>query len=262
MAAVDHVQKSTESEIPSLAKDKLSLEELNDKLDTLWIAYLNHLDAYASAQKTFQTHLRSGHLSLARANFESRNGVRKYGQDYYHDRAIATRRFSISIREGEPTSILHVIKWTPPETDGSDESDSPVEVERTGEKEEDVTQLPTPPGTPGTPQPESESTDQHEHRKSETTNPSDGDPNKPNTKNGKRPKTSPPKLPLESDPLRWFGILVPGSLCSAQSSFAAAVEQAVAESVNAAKGMRGVEVEIRRVRKEIRRAEKESSAAG
>lgn len=58
------------------------------------------------------------------------------------------------------------------------------------------------------------------------------------------------------DPLRWFGILVPPALRACQSSFVSAVEGPVAQASNASRSMRGVEVEIRRVRKEIRRSER------
>jgi len=65
--------------------------------------------------------------------------------------------------------------------------------------------------------------------------------------------------PAPRDPLQWFGILVPRELRSAQTSFSAAIGDTVSTASNAARGMREVEAEIRRVRKAIRKAEKAGS---
>lgn len=80
----------------------------------------------------------------------------------------------------------------------------------------------------------------------------------------------PPKLPKQDtaspkdsetsiqpkDPLKWFGILVPQSLRSAQASFASAMDSPASDAVNASRGMRQVEIEIRKLRKDIRKAER------
>ena len=58
------------------------------------------------------------------------------------------------------------------------------------------------------------------------------------------------------EPLHWFGILVPRELRSAQTSFSTATHGLVVQAVNAARGMRDVEAEIRRVRKAVKKAEK------
>ena len=71
---------------------------------------------------------------------------------------------------------------------------------------------------------------------------------------------TPPITPLEGlqsgDALRWFGVLVPAELRHCQQSFAAALDSPAVDAVGAARGMRLVEVEIRKLRKEIRRAER------
>ncbi len=46
---------------------------------------------------------------------------------------------------------------------------------------------------------------------------------------------------------------MPRDLRTAQQAFTCAVDEAVAEAVSAAKRMRGVEMEVRRVRKEIKK---------
>jgi len=55
------------------------------------------------------------------------------------------------------------------------------------------------------------------------------------------------------DPLRWFGILVPPALRSAQSSFIAAVEGPVPHLVSVARELRSQEIEIGRIRKQIKK---------
>ncbi|KAI4104346.1 MAG: hypothetical protein L6R37_003343 [Teloschistes peruensis] len=56
-----------------------------------------------------------------------------------------------------------------------------------------------------------------------------------------------------TDPLRWFGILVPSTLRASQSSFKKAVAEKVPSLVNISSEMKELEVEIRRTRKKIRK---------
>lgn len=55
------------------------------------------------------------------------------------------------------------------------------------------------------------------------------------------------------DPLRWFGILVPPALRSAQSNFITAVEGSIPQLANVARELRNQEIEIGRVRKQIKK---------
>lgn len=73
-----------------------------------------------------------------------------------------------------------------------------------------------------------------EKRDSETTAES-----KPNTKSYSR------------DPLRWFGILVPPALRSAQTAFVAAVKDPIPKLASVMAEMRDVEEEVERLRGEI-----------
>ena len=235
---MDHMDISKTNEGSQDTSEEISkptLEELHDHLDSLWTAYLTYLDAYTSAQKLLQKHMSAGFLSLARANFNSRVCVRRYGRDYYHERAIATRRVTISVEDEASNPTLEIIQWSPPTTESDIDSEAPVEVEKTGDNEEDVKQLPSPPGTPE-PEP-------HQSESDQDTTPSDKET----------------RVPLPSDPLKWFGILVPQALRSSQASFCAAVDEAVAHAANAAKNMRSTEAEIRKLRKEMRKAEREFS---
>lgn len=59
-----------------------------------------------------------------------------------------------------------------------------------------------------------------------------------------------------SDPLRWFGILVPPQLRSCQSTFTNLANGPLVKAANASRRMRQIETEIRKLRKEIRKIEK------
>lgn len=62
-----------------------------------------------------------------------------------------------------------------------------------------------------------------------------------------------------NDPIRWFGVLVPPQLRSCQASFVSTIEGPICRATAASKGMRLVEVEIRRLRKDIRKMEKSAN---
>ena len=56
-----------------------------------------------------------------------------------------------------------------------------------------------------------------------------------------------------TDPLKWFGILVPPALRTAQSTFVYAVEGPIPQLATIAKDLRTQEIEIGRVRKQIKK---------
>jgi len=106
-----------------------------------------------------------------------------------------------------------------------------VEISDPGHGE--AKQQPTPPGTPPT-----DSTVDDE--KSDKVDPAETEKSKQSSK----------------DPIRWFGVLVPTQLRSCQASFISAVEGPVCQATGAARAMRTVEAEIRRLRKDIKKMEK------
>ena len=59
--------------------------------------------------------------------------------------------------------------------------------------------------------------------------------------------------PPTSDPLKWFGILVPPALRASQNSFKNAVTEKITFLANLSNEMRSTEIEIRRVRKKIKK---------
>lgn len=76
-----------------------------------------------------------------------------------------------------------------------------------------------------------------------------------NTTDSDPPKSTPKNQPpRQDDPIRWFGILVPPALRTAQSSFVRAVEGPVPRLVGLGAELRGLEVEIGRARKAVRKS--------
>lgn len=58
------------------------------------------------------------------------------------------------------------------------------------------------------------------------------------------------------DPIRWFGVLVPPPLRSAQSKFIGIVQGPIPQLVTLTKKLRAMEIEIGRTRKSIKKLEK------
>lgn len=83
--------------------------------------------------------------------------------------------------------------------------------------------------------------------------PEDANEDEKPTKNeeaNEKPKIDP------RDPIRWFGVLVPPTLRSAQSQFIGIVEGPIPQLVTLIKELRALEIEIGRTRKSIKKLEK------
>ncbi|KAK0946382.1 hypothetical protein LTR29_002144 [Friedmanniomyces endolithicus] len=207
------------------------VERLLDQLDGLWARYLNFLDQYQNAQSDVKKLLAAGYFSLTQANFKSSNR-RSYGQDYYDERMKASRRCSIFVKDDGRHSTEFVVLHTGESTQPAIFEDKKGATERN--------QQPSPPSTPiaerlnGCPA---------EHQEDPKTQ---GDEQSPHTG----------PTAASQNPLKWFGILVPRELRSAQTSFCSAVDEPITAAANAARGMRETEAEIRKVRKAVKKAEK------
>jgi hypothetical protein len=247
--------QTPEPEISSSKTDP-SVGELEDHLDELWESYLTLLDQYTKAQDEIKKHFNSGFLSLAKAQSSASLG-RRYGQDWYDERMKASRKarvLSASVDDTEDSvgadlqrlSISAVPRGPTIQVMHSEEKKSKSESEIKEEESKQQQQQPSPPGTP---EPESKPKEDEE------------------TKSDQSEESKP------TNPLRWYGVLVPPELRRAQSAFTAATggssapEESdetcngpIADAVNAARGMRDIEAEIRKIRKAVKKAAKASSA--
>ena len=223
-----------------------TVSDLHDRLDALWISYLRYLDVYTTAQKALQQHLRSGFFSLSRANFNARPGMR-YGRDYFHERAVASATVTVTREDAGDSDNITMTVRRHPQPIYAQKDTIPVEKQTATVEGRQQQQPPSPPARPSP--------------RDHTTNGSLDDDNAVSAETNENvdepePNSSESKLPLEADPVRWFGILVPQELRSARASFSEAMDDGVPKAVNAGRAMREIEAEIRRLRKEIRRAER------
>ncbi|KAI7314536.1 hypothetical protein KC326_g5000 [Hortaea werneckii] len=232
---------STETESThALGEDRqisAGLAELNDRLDDLWVKYLDCLDQYQRAQESVQKALSSGFFSLAQANFKSSAG-RRYGQDFYDERMKASKR--VQIMENGDGSVL-AISMNPAVAKG-DSSERP-------KQKTEASQQPSPPSTPVA---DDEDVKAAEKSKEPTTLDDRKDQDSETSGVAHQPATR--------NPLTWFGILTPRELRSAQQYFSTAITSPTESAVNAAREMRQLEAEINRTRKAVRKAEKAGTA--
>ncbi|KAF2034458.1 hypothetical protein EK21DRAFT_56800 [Setomelanomma holmii] len=136
-----------------------------------------------------------------------------YGQDNYDERMQAVRKVNVR-GDAEGTTKVHITFSIAVEN---------VDVDASKESEKDDLECNDTPG---------ESANEKKSEESES-------------------KAEASKRAI--DPLRWFGILVPPALRSAQSSFITATEGPIPGLASIAREMRSQEIEIGRVRKQIKK---------
>ncbi|KAF2240409.1 hypothetical protein BU26DRAFT_535927 [Trematosphaeria pertusa] len=203
--------------VPKPQPEIRAKDDLVSKLDDLLGQYLNTLDEYQKAQQQLSKHLSAGFFSLAQANFNSSRT--QYGQDYYDERMQASRKVTLT-EEGSKiafslsTADAPASKQTPSEAENPSAAPDASPEDAPAESEAEASP------------PEEKVADDDETTKDRKTN---------------------------ADPLRWFGILVPPALRSAQASFIAGVEGPVPRLATLAKNLRVQEIEVGRLRKQINR---------
>ncbi|KAK6330856.1 hypothetical protein TWF718_003056 [Orbilia javanica] len=170
-----------------------ALDDLQDKLDNLIISYLDLFDEYQSSRTEISRNFSEGFLNLAQANFNAPNRVR-YGQDMYDNRMQALRGVHIAVDETDVTAYTLKDLTSPPKATTPEKAD-----------------LKPPPSTDdANPDPTKEKT-------SEITT-DQGDSDKPDT-NSDDAEVALKLANSKTDPLRWFGILRPMTLGTAQKNF-------------------------------------------
>ncbi|KAE8379236.1 hypothetical protein BDV26DRAFT_260045 [Aspergillus bertholletiae] len=229
--------------------------DLLRSLDDLLEQYLFLLDRHQKLQAELATTLSSGFLSLAQANYSCPPG-RRYGADYYDERMKATRRVDLE----PPTPSSKNV-----ELSSVDESSHGV-TKRDDYKRIFTTKLVPSDGV----EESSESTgEENQSHPSDAPSECDGTEKKrgPEAKDARASSHSPgaqepaeakskpsEKKSRSSDPIRWYGILVPPSLRSAQQSFAEAVGGPLPELASVVVEMQAVEKKVKCLRKKIDQA--------
>ncbi|KAF1958616.1 hypothetical protein CC80DRAFT_468188 [Byssothecium circinans] len=192
-------------------------DELVIKLDELLEQYLKTLDAYEQAQQKLTSHLSAGYFTLAQANFNNAARTR-YGQDYYDERMQALRKVTVTDTGAKVTFSVDA----PAPDEPSDGTRKAVAVDKEA-TDPTADTVPACFETATTPKIE------------------------------KSVDASAKDVPSPPDPIRWFGILVPQPLRSAQSSFVSAVEGPLPQLANLARDLRQQEIDIGRLRKQFKK---------
>ncbi|KAM0704464.1 hypothetical protein Q7P35_008698 [Cladosporium inversicolor] len=243
------------------AATEKTVSELENRLDGLWESYLTLLDGYTKAQDEIKKHLNSGFLSLAKAQSSAPLG-RRYGQDWYDERMKAEKRVHVSGETAETgddaiTAVFQSLRISLAQTTTKTDSNEAAKESTHEGEEPQPTQQPSPPGTP---------------------DPEDREKSTEDKKPTEDEKTEVAEKAKPVNPLRWYGVLVPPELRKAQSAFSAVIDDPInageqdveacddenspiTGAVNAARGLREIEGEIRRVRKALKKAEKARIAA-
>ncbi|KAL7812470.1 hypothetical protein V8C44DRAFT_329557 [Trichoderma aethiopicum] len=200
-------------------------QQQQEHIDSLLERYLSLLDEYTRLRQDLSK-LQSGvYQNIARANFTAERGMR-YGRDHYDERMRATRVLRIDDEDGQGVPRF-TIRNLMDRAQGDERSQSDPEG-----GDADTTQSSNPEDTPEMDQkPENENQDGTEQEKE-----------KPKMK-----KTS-------RDPLRWYGLLAPLPLRTAQTLSVQTVEQVIPRLVTVNAEMEHVEIEIRRARKKRAKA--------
>ncbi|KAL1959585.1 hypothetical protein VTO42DRAFT_1620 [Malbranchea cinnamomea] len=228
-----------------------SAVKLAKELDALLERYLHLLDKQQKLQEEIGRHMSAGFLSLARANQSCPPG-RWYGQDYYDERMKAIR--TVEIFNGKPLNLR-----------GQDASSGETQDVKLHDRIQDnniprnfqassfrivsaPTEMPIKPPVSPVEKPDNagDSSSKPEESIARTLD----DPSDQSTLTSASTSTTSNKSPASasSNPLRWFGILVPPSLRAAQRFFTSAVEGPVPALVSVIAEMREVEDQIKDLR--------------
>ncbi|KAL2816886.1 hypothetical protein BJX63DRAFT_128237 [Aspergillus granulosus] len=234
------------SEVP----DVDSATELIQSLDRLLERYLELLDKHQKLQGELASTLSSGFISLAHANYTCPPG-RRYGADYYDERMKAIRTVAIQpapsaepnyiTEPGElPGQVFSIVSASSSHAD--EQSNSGIQTAPLDADAEKVAE------------PELQEDGKDSGAVNIAENPQDlPTPSEPAIAADTKPKSKKKKNSQASDPIRWYGILVPLSLRNAQKSFTEAVEGSLPELASVIVEMQAAERDIIRLRKELGR---------
>ncbi|RAL10577.1 uncharacterized protein BO97DRAFT_406830 [Aspergillus homomorphus CBS 101889] len=228
-------------------------------LDELLERYLYLLDQHQKLQADLGARLSSGFISLAHANYTCPPG-RRYGADYYDERMKATRR--VKLQAGLDST----------QEQNLTEKEEPAEKSTTSNGRFQHT-FSIEPITIEQPEDQSETDDKSDSSSGDETAQARDDKNEVTGEISNRAVDSAAaaessqagaetdakskkakKRFRSSDPIYWYGILVPLSLRSAQKSFTEAVEGQISELANVVVEMRTVEKQVQQVRSALGQA--------
>lgn len=256
-------------------QSKPPVREEDTKIDALLESYLSLLDEYTTLRSDLSQLQTQTFQHLARANFSAERGVR-YGADFFDERMQASRRVVVDASPATPATFRVVPRRACQDADDKSRSRSEHHGSRQVAAEEEAGAGQTAPrhrSTSSEAAPPSPAAHDGEAAETTTTtaanpaHPVDGEEEEepPTTATTAMPGVDETKgeprqqpEPVNSDPLRWFGILTPMALRQTQATAIQVVEDVVPRLISIDAAMRNVEIEVRRVRK--RRAKAKAAA--
>ncbi|KAK0385815.1 hypothetical protein NLU13_6992 [Sarocladium strictum] len=204
----------------------IAMENHQDHIDSLLQRYLLLLDEYTRLRTQLSNLQASVFRDIARANFSAERGLR-YGQDHYDERMQALRTVRIEMEEEGQEKGVPVFEVVLKQSDQEDKHGA----ESTEDEESSA---------------HGDDTNEEDEKEEE--------------------EASQKKKVIAKDPLRWFGLLTPQSLRTAQASSIEAVSVVIPRLATLNQEMINVEIQVRRARKKRAKAEaaagKEPVAAG
>jgi len=228
-------------------------ESYTNTIDTLLQRYLLLLDEYTRLRTSLSSAQADVFHQLARANFARERGMRYYGQDHYDERMQAVR--TLKIRSATATTSNEAVGTgdCPVFEVVNKHAAAAAAATPSGKDREEKKKSSSSESSP----PDSCKEDQEEEEKDATTLSSDmqgldlGDDEK---QKEDEKHTKKEKKRHNDDPLRWFGLLTPPSLRTAQAKSIHVVEDIIPRLVSVNAEMATVEIEVRRARKKREKA--------
>ncbi|KAL4783024.1 hypothetical protein BJX76DRAFT_331042 [Aspergillus varians] len=245
------------SEIPDVELKQLHIDDptpdLLESLNALLERYLHLLDKHQRLQSELASRLSSGFLSLAHANYTCPPG-RRYGADYYDERMKASRRVILQPPSSDGKRTYNIELEDPGQTGAPSGQIFAIVSATSSDEEADMGDRPKPSESNEIALEQELSDDVEDDDPVETTGASQTSSNSPVADLEADTKTEFVKrTPRTLDPIRWYGILVPPSLRSAQKSFTEAVEGSLPELAATVVEMQAAEKDISRLRKKLGR---------
>ncbi|PGH10583.1 hypothetical protein AJ79_05406 [Helicocarpus griseus UAMH5409] len=205
-------------------------------LEAIWPLHRLILMKRKQGNNTDNWTISKGFLSLARANNSCPPG-RRYGEDYYDERMKATKKLFIAVPSSKTNASLDK-----PTNSNTDQTSSDISFVVTSILASNGTEKETKADTKG--KKDNEETGAASRCGSSTSG--DLEP----SKDSEKPDGNIPTTKI-SNPINWFGILVPTTLRSAQQSFCSAVEGPVPALAGVVTEMRETEREVEELRSQL-----------
>ncbi|KAK9374873.1 uncharacterized protein V1513DRAFT_444673 [Lipomyces chichibuensis] len=237
-------QGSSYSEQPQPQGEEGEEEELIDPsalpsvLDRLLFSYCELLDQYQAIQDRLSSSITDGFINLAKANYESRI---RFGRDYYHGGMTASKILTLNEKEFTPLYA--------PDTQVEYTQLSLVDVPLPSV--EDPTAVGNVEKVDASTITTSTATDKNRVRrrrpddeKPDSTQETEDDKKKAEAERPPAPKVRKQNIPLNRDPIRWFGVLVPFSLRKSQNNFTEAVSE-IANLLSIVNQLRALEPKVK-----------------